>query len=71
MDYIAGDSEKISGLLSAVINDFVVVQIDLDSSDRPEKIFESINASGRNLSEFDLLRNNALPLIGRRKSNIF
>ena len=56
--YIAGDSKKMSGLLSAVVNDFVVVQIHLDSSDRPEKIFESINASGRNLSEFDLLRNN-------------
>ncbi|MDE0398950.1 MAG: DUF262 domain-containing protein [Candidatus Poribacteria bacterium] len=56
--YIAEDSEKMSGLLSAVVNDFVVVQIHLDSSDRPEKIFESINASGRNLSEFGLLRNN-------------
>ena len=58
VDYIAGESEKMSRLLFTVVNDFVVVQIDLDSSDRPENIFESINASGRNLSEFDLLRNN-------------
>lgn len=56
--YIAGNSEKMSGLLSAVVNDFVVIEIHLNSSDRPEKIFESINASGQNLSEFDLLRNN-------------
>ncbi|MYB96844.1 MAG: DUF262 domain-containing protein, partial [Gammaproteobacteria bacterium] len=56
--YIAGGRKKMSGLLSAVAHDFVVVEIHLDSSDRPEKIFESINASGRNLSEFGLLRNN-------------
>ncbi|MDE0325617.1 MAG: DUF262 domain-containing protein [Candidatus Poribacteria bacterium] len=56
--YIAGDTQKMSGLLSAVVNDFVVIQIHLDSSDKTEKIFESINASGQNLSEFDLLRNN-------------
>ena len=56
--YIAGNSEEMSGLLFAVVNGFVVVDIHLDSSDIPENIFESINASGRSLSEFDLLRNN-------------
>ncbi len=56
--YIAGDSQKMRRLFYAVVDDFVFVEIHLDSSDRPEKIFESINASGRNLSEFDLLRNN-------------
>ena len=58
--YVGDDCDfgKIRGLLSAIKSDFVVVQITLDSSDQPEKIFESINATGRMLSEFDYLRNN-------------
>ena len=50
--------DKIRRLLSSIKSDFVVVQITLDSSDQPEKIFESLNATGRMLSEFDYLRNN-------------
>ena len=69
--YIAGDSQKMSGLLSAVVHDFVVIAIYLDLSDRPEKIFESINASGRNLSEFDLLRNNILLRAGVDSNRLY
>ena len=58
--YVGDDCDfgKIRGLLGSIKSDFVVVQITLDSSDQPEKIFESINATGRMLSEFDYLRNN-------------
>ena len=58
--YVGDDCDfgKIRRLLSSIKSDFVVVQITLDSSDQPEKIFESINATGRMLSEFDYLRNN-------------
>ena len=56
--YVNRDREKILALLLAVLNDFGFVQILLDSNDKPEKIFESINARGKSLLQFDLLRNN-------------
>ena len=45
-------------LLSTIKTRLKVIQITLDKSDHSEKIFESINATGRKLSEFDYLRNN-------------
>ncbi len=50
--------DKISDLISSIKNDFTLVPITLETSDHPEKVFESINATGRMLSEFDYLRNN-------------
>ena len=50
--------DKISDLISSIKNDFTLVPITLEKSDHPEKVFESINATGRMLSEFDYLRNN-------------
>lgn len=66
MDYINQDKDnldegwksKLDNLLSTVKAGLKVVQITLDKSDYSEKIFESINATGRKLSEFDYLRNN-------------
>ena len=52
------DYHKLDSLIRIIKNRFHVVQIMLDPSDPSEKIFESINATGRMLSEFDYLRNN-------------
>ena len=52
------DKNKLDSLVSIIKSRFHFVQIILDSSDPSEKIFESINATGRMLSEFDYLRNN-------------
>lgn len=58
--YIGKDCnyDKVSDLISSIKYDFTLVPITLETSDQPEKIFESINATGRMLSEFDYLRNN-------------
>ena len=59
------DYDKVDGLISSIKSDFDLVQIMLDSSDQPEKIFESLNATGRMLSEFDYLRNNLFLRAGK------
>lgn len=53
-----GNYDKVSDLISSIKYDFTLVPITLEKSDHPEKVFESINATGRMLSEFDYLRNN-------------
>ena len=45
-------------MLIAIKTQLNVVLTTLDDSDHSEKIFESINATGRKLAEFDYLRNN-------------
>ncbi|RKU20977.1 hypothetical protein C6500_07520 [Candidatus Poribacteria bacterium] len=57
-DYVKGDREKVLSLLRSLLNDFGFVQILIDDSDEPERIFESLNARGKSLLQFDLLRNN-------------
>ena len=52
------DYKKLDNLLNTIKIQFTVVKIQLDPTDKSEKIFESINATGRKLSEFDYLRNN-------------
>ena len=51
------DSEKLDSLIRNIKNRFHFVQVKLDSSHRSEKIFESLNATGKRLKEFDYLRN--------------
>ena len=53
-----GWKSKLDSFLITVKTGLKVIQIKLDKSDHSEKIFESINATGRKLSEFDYLRNN-------------
>ena len=53
-----GDYNKLVILFECIINDFKVVQIEVDPKDDPAKIFQTINGTGRALDEFDLLRNN-------------
>ena len=52
------DGDKIRDLINSIKSDFNLIHITLGTSDQPEKIFESLNATGRMLSEFDYLRNN-------------
>ncbi len=59
------DEDSVSDLITSIKSDFTVVQIVLDPSDQPEKIFESLNATGRMLSEFDYLRNNLFLRAGK------
>ncbi|SFI36747.1 DUF262 domain-containing protein [Nitrosomonas sp. Nm34] len=56
--YATGDRNKLLSLFHAVLNDFGIVQILIDSDDEPEMIFESLNGRGKALLQFDLLRNN-------------
>lgn len=56
--YCEGDRNKILSIFHAVLNDFAIVQILIDSDDEPEMIFESLNGRGKSLLQFDLLRNN-------------
>lgn len=55
--YASGERERILALYHAILNDFSFVQILLGQDDEPEEIFESLNARGKRLLEFDLLRN--------------
>ena len=59
--YVTQDHHKLEILLDTLIEtilkDFVMVQIMVDSDDDPEKIFQTINGTGRALNDFDLLRN--------------
>ena len=63
MDYIHRDEDKnwkdeLEDLFVNIKTYLKVILTTIDTSDHPEKIFESINATGRKLSEFDYLRNN-------------
>jgi len=55
--YVDGDEQKTLGLFRSIQHDFGFVQIRLDIYDEPERIFESLNARGKPLLQFDLLRN--------------
>ena len=55
--YVNNDRDKIVKLFHSMRNDFGFVQILLELRDEPEKIFESLNARGKRLLQFDLLRN--------------
>ena len=49
---------QITGLTNSILHNFGVVQILITARADSEKIFESINARGRTINEFDHLRNN-------------
>ena len=56
-EYVNCDRDKMLTLFHSILNSFGFVQIRIDSDDQPEKIFESLNARGKSLLQFDLLRN--------------
>ena len=55
---VNNDEKQLQILFRSILEDFALVQIRLDPDDQPEKIFESLNARGKALLQFDLLRNN-------------
>ena len=55
--YVNSDRNKMLNLFRSILNGFRFVQIEIGSDDQPEKIFESLNARGKSLLQFDLLRN--------------
>ena len=65
------DSPNIDHLYNAITNDFHMVQIDLKRGDEPEKIFASLNATGRMLDEFDHLRNDLFLKAGDAGTNLY
>lgn len=48
---------KLLSLSRTLSRNFHVIKVDLDLTDEPEKIFETINDTGRMLDDFDYLRN--------------
>ncbi len=56
--FISRDRKRIKTLFYTIINNFRFVRIVIDETDKPEKIFESLNFRGKKLLQFDLLRNN-------------
>ena len=58
--HIQENQDNADRLLSAITSDFKLIHLSLDETDgaEAEKVFESINATGRMLSDFDYLRNN-------------
>ena len=54
---ISMDRSKILALYQSILSDFQVVEIQIDSTDESERIFESLNARGRQLGDLDHLRN--------------
>ena len=70
-DYVNGQKKKILALFRSILLDFGLVQILLGSGDAPEEIFESINARGKSLLEFDLLRNNLFLRAGTDRNRLY
>ena len=55
----ASDQQRMFALYTSISQDFGVVKIEIDSKDdESEKIFASLNTTGKLLREFDHLRNN-------------
>ena len=56
--HIQENPENAHNLLSTITSDFKLIHLSLGETEQAEKVFESINATGRMLSDFDYLRNN-------------
>ncbi len=69
--FIKGNQERVELLFNSLLDSFSLVQILIDGDDEPEKIFESLNARGEKLLEFDLLRNNLFLRSGEDKNDLY
>ena len=72
-NYLESENSSLENLTDVLLNNFHVVKIELDRGDDPEKIFESINDTGRSLDEFDYLWNHLFlrtRKLGKRESDI-
>ncbi|MDE0317041.1 MAG: DUF262 domain-containing protein [Candidatus Poribacteria bacterium] len=65
-DYVQENIDiNLSNLLSKIRTQFLFVRLRLDEEKYSEEIFESLNATGRKLSNFDYLRNNLFLRAGK------
>ena len=64
-------SNEIPNLLETIKNNLDLVEITPGPSQQAEKIFESVNATGRSLSEFDYLRNNLFLRAGDKSATLY
>ena len=64
VNYVGDDREKVLSLFNCVLHDFSFIHVQLGATDEPGQIFESLNASGRRLSEFDHLKNSLFLRLG-------
>ena len=70
--YLKQINSSLADLMDVLSGNLHVIQIKLDTEDEPEKIFESINDTGRALDEFDYLWNHLFlrtRKLGELKSN--
>lgn len=74
MELIAKISEGLNAekLLQIIINSFQIVFVNLDQKESPYRIFESLNAKGKPLTQADLVRNYvAMKLPAARQERVF
>ena len=64
VNYVGDDREKVLSLFQCVLYDFSFIHVVLSATDEPAQIFESLNTSGRRLSEFDHLKNSLFLRLG-------
>ena len=69
--YVESNQDKVESLFNSLLDSFSLVQILIDDDDKPEKIFESLNARGESLLQFDLLRNNLFLRSGENKNEFY
>ena len=72
MTYLKQVGSSLANLMDVLSSNLHIIQIELDTEDEPEKIFESINDTGRALDEFDYLWNHLFlrtRKLGKFKSN--
>ena len=71
-DLLAKSEFDAQSLFNCILSSFFVVFIELDRTDKPYKIFESLNHKGKALTEADLVRNYiAMRLPPSRQQQVF
>ena len=57
LELMASDADALDGLFDCILSSLCIVFIELDRTDKPYKIFESLNHRGKALTQADLVRN--------------
>lgn len=65
------DDGKLGKLLTTIKTGFNFAMLTLGKEDYSEKIFESLNATGKKLSDFDYLRNNLFLRAGEKSKSFY
>ncbi len=72
-DYVGSDESKIEALFFSIRDRFKFIQILIEAHDdeKPERVFESLNARGKELLNFDLLKNNLFLRASGHKEDLY